>query len=63
MTVAFFFIHCLCSDIWMLEEGMLIPFTMNHVLVFVIFLKIEIGWATLVDDAFDVLAVFIFDVR
>ncbi len=42
---------------------MLIPFTKNCLLVVVILFKIKIGWATLVDDAFDVVAVFIFDVR
>jgi hypothetical protein len=47
----------------MLEEGMLIPFMENRMLVFVILFKIKMGWATLVDDTFDVLAVFIFDVR
>ncbi len=47
----------------MSEEGMLIPFTENSVLVLVILLKIKMGRAILIDDAFDVLAVFIFDVQ
>ncbi len=44
------------------EEGMLIPFMENRVLVLIILVKIKMGQATLVDDAFDVLVVFIIDV-
>jgi hypothetical protein len=41
----------------MLEEGLLIPFFENQVLVVLIFFKIEIGWETLINDAFDMLAI------
>ena len=42
---------------------MLVPFLKSQVLVLIFFLKIKIRWASLVDDALDVLAVFFIDVR
>ncbi len=42
---------------------MLVPFPKSKMLVFIFFLKIKMGWASLVDNALDMLAVFLVDVR
>ncbi len=42
---------------------MLVPFPKSQMLVLVFFLEIKMRRASLVDDAFDVLAVFFIDVR
>ena len=45
----------------MLEEGLLIPFLKNCMLVVIILFEIKMGQATLVDDALDVSTVFVAD--
>ncbi len=47
----------------MFEEGLLVPFTKNCMLVIVILFKIKMRWAALIDDVFDVLEVDLADVR
>ncbi len=42
---------------------MLVPFPKSKMLVFIFFLKMKMGWASLVDNALDMLAVFLVDVR
>ncbi len=42
---------------------MLVAFPKSQMLVLVCFLEIKMRWASLVDDALDVLAVFFIDVR
>ncbi len=63
MAILFFLIHGLCSNFRMLKEGLLIPFFEDRVLVVVIIFEIEIGWATLINDAFDMLAIDLANVR
>ena len=46
----------------MFEEGLLIAFAKNGMLIFIILFEIEMRWAALIDDALDVLAVDLTDV-
>jgi hypothetical protein len=46
----------------MFEEGLLIAFAKNGMLIFIILFEIEMRWAALIDDALDVLAVDLADV-
>ncbi len=63
MAILFFLIHGLCSNFRMLEEGLLIPFFEDQVLVVVILFKIEVGRATLINYSFDMLAIDLANVR
>ncbi len=63
VAVLLFLIHRFCSDFGMQEESMLVPFPKSKMLVFIFFLKIKMGWASLVNNALDMLAVFLVDVR
>jgi hypothetical protein len=58
VTIFFFFIHSLCGHLGMLVESMLITLTEHQILIFTFFFKVEVGWAALVDDALDMIAVF-----
>ncbi len=58
MTIFFFFIHSLCGHLRMLVESMLITLTQRQILIFTFFFKVEVGWAALVDDVLDMIAVF-----
>jgi len=42
----------------MLVESMLITLTQRQILIFTFFFKVEVGWAALVDDVLDMIAVF-----
>jgi hypothetical protein len=55
-------VHGFCSNFGMLEEGLLIPFFEDRMLVVVILFEVEVGWATLIDDASDMVAIDLADV-
>ena len=63
VAVLLFLIHCFCGDFRMQEESMLVPFPKSKMLVFIFFLKMKMGRASLVNNALDMLAVFLVDVR
>ena len=62
MAIPLFLIHCFCGDFGMFEEGLLIAFAKNGMLIFIIFFEIKMRWAALIDDVLDVLAVYLADV-
>ena len=61
MTVTRLFVHGFSCYFWVIEESMLISFAKYRMLIRIIFFKVELRWATLVDYPFDVLAIFIVD--
>ncbi len=63
VAVLFFLIHCLCGDLWELEKGLLIPFSEDHVFIIIIFFKINVWRAPLIDDSLDMLTIDLTDVR
>ena len=63
MTELFFLIHRFRSDFWELKEGLLVSFPKDHVFVIIILFKIDVGWAALVDDPSNMLAISLVDVR
>ncbi len=46
----------------MLVGSVLISFSKSQILLLAFFLKVEVGWAALIDDALDVITVFFRDV-
>ena len=63
MVVLLFLVHRFHGDFRVLQKGLLISFSEDHVLVFVIFFEIQVRRAALVDDPLDVVAVDLVDVR
>ena len=63
VAIFLFLIHCLCSDLWKLEKGLLVSLPKDHVFIIIILFKIDVRWASLIDDTLDVLAIDFTDVR
>ena len=61
MTVHLFLVHHLCGDFWVFVERLLIPSLENLMFIFTILFKIEIEWASLIDDVFYVLTILVAD--
>ncbi len=51
VAILLFFIHCFCCHLGMLVESVLISFLKSQILVLAFFLKVEVGWAALIDDS------------
>ncbi len=62
VAILLFFIHCFCCHLGMLVESMLVSSLKSQILVLAFFLKVEVGWAALIDDALDVITDFFRDV-
>ncbi len=63
MAVLFFLVHSFGSDFGMFEEGLLIPFAKDQVLVVIVLFEVEVGWVTLIDDASTMITIDLTDVR
>ncbi len=57
MTIFFFIIHGLCGHLGMLVESVLITLTKHQILIITLFFKVKVGWAALVDDVLNMIAV------
>ena len=57
VTVLLFLVHHLCGNFGMLKESLLIPFSENIVLIFVVLFEIKVGWAPLINYLLDVFAI------
>ncbi len=63
VAVFLFPVHCFCGDFGMQEDSMLVSFPKSKMLVLIFFLKMKMRRASLVDNALDMLAVFLVHVR
>ncbi len=62
MAILFFLIHHLCGDFQELKKGLLVPLLEDLVLIIVIFFKIDVRWASYIDDSLDMLAINVVNV-
>jgi hypothetical protein len=63
VAVPLFLVHSFGSDFGMFEEGLLIPFAKDRVLVVIVLFEVKVGWVTLIDDTSNMITIDLTDVR